>query len=46
MFSASNVAFVLTDPSEDDNPIIYVNRAFKTLTGYSADAAIDRNCRF
>lgn len=40
------MAFVLTDPSEDDNPIIYVNRAFKTLTGYSADAAIDRNCRF
>ena len=46
IFSASNVAFVLTDPHKDDNPIIYVNRAFEALTGYSAAAAVGRNCRF
>lgn len=46
IFSTSNVAFVLTDPSKPDNPIVYVNRAFEHLTGYSAQAAIGRNCRF
>lgn len=46
IFSSSSVAFVLTDARRDDNPIIYVNRAFETLTGYSLDAAVGRNCRF
>lgn len=46
VFSASSVAFVLTDPTLEDNPIIYVNRAFEKLTGYAAEAAIGRNCRF
>ena len=45
-FSRSTVAMVLTDPNQDDNPIVYVNRAFERMTGYSADAAIGRNCRF
>ena len=46
IFTASNVAFVLTDPWQEDNPIIYVNRAFEILTGYAYDAAVGRNCRF
>lgn len=46
IFSSSNVAFVLTDPNQDDNPITYVNRAFERLTGYSAAASVGRNCRF
>ena len=45
-FSRSTVAMVLTDPRQDDNPIIYVNRAFERMTGYSAAAAVGRNCRF
>ncbi|KQT84002.1 PAS domain-containing protein [Aurantimonas sp. Leaf443] len=40
------LALVLTNPHLPDNPIIYVNRAFENLTGYSAAAAIGRNCRF
>ena len=40
------VALVLTDPNLPDNPIVYVNRAFTALTGYAADAATGRNCRF
>ncbi|MFC4667426.1 PAS domain-containing protein [Seohaeicola nanhaiensis] len=37
---------VLTDPRLEDNPIVFVNRAFEKATGYSAAQAIGRNCRF
>lgn len=37
---------VVTDPLQDDNPIIYVNRTFERITGYSFDEALGRNCRF
>ncbi|PWJ18064.1 PAS domain-containing protein [Jannaschia seohaensis] len=40
------LSMVLTDPTRDDNPIIYVNSAFERLTGYTASAAVGRNCRF
>ncbi len=40
------LAIVLTNPHLDDNPIIYVNHAFETVTGYSKEAALGRNCRF
>lgn len=36
----------ITDPTVPDNPIVYVNTAFTELTGYSADEAVGRNCRF
>ncbi|MGR3491843.1 MAG: PAS domain-containing protein [Shimia sp.] len=42
----SGVAMVLTNPRLDDNPIVYVNRAFEDVTGYSQAAAVGRNCRF
>ena len=37
---------VITDPNQDDNPIIYVNEAFVNIFGYSAEYAIGKNCRF
>ena len=40
------LALVLTNPNIADNPIIYVNRAFETVTGYSQVSAVGRNCRF
>ncbi len=40
------LAMVVTNPRLPDNPIVYVNRAFERLSGYSSDAAIGRNCRF
>ena len=40
------VSIVVTDPRLPDNPIVYVNRAFTELTGYSSSAACGRNCRF
>ncbi|MEI4195155.1 sensor histidine kinase [Roseovarius sp. E0-M6] len=39
-------SIVLTNPAMDDNPIVYVNRAFEEMTGYSRETAIGRNCRF
>jgi len=36
----------VTDPHQDDNPIIFANRAFLEMTCYSAEELIGRNCRF
>jgi PAS domain S-box-containing protein len=44
--AASRDALVITDPNELDNPIIYANPAFERITGYSAEGAIGKNCRF
>lgn len=46
IFEGSEIAMVLTNPRAEDNPIIFVNRAFERLTGYPADLAVGRNCRF
>ncbi|QIK95274.1 PAS domain-containing protein [Sphingomonas sp. HDW15A] len=42
----SPVAMVVTDPTAPDNPIRLANEAFRTLTGYSENEIIGRNCRF
>jgi PAS domain S-box-containing protein len=36
----------LSDPDQEDSPIIYANEAFERLTGYSQEEIIGRNCRF
>jgi PAS domain S-box-containing protein len=40
------VGITITDPDREDNPMIYVNEGFESLTGYSETEAIGRNCRF
>lgn len=40
------ISLVIADAQLDDMPLIYVNRAFERMTGYSSDAIIGRNCRF
>ena len=40
------IGITITDPSRDDNPLIYVNSGFERLTGYSESESLDRNCRF
>ena len=37
---------VITDPNQDDNPIIFTNPSFTAITGYAAPEAHGRNCRF
>ena len=44
--AASSNGIVITAPDQPDNPIIYVNPAFEYITGYSAQEALGRNCRF
>ncbi|HBA65558.1 MAG TPA: PAS sensor protein, partial [Methylococcaceae bacterium] len=36
----------LADPDLEDMPIVYANKAFETVTGYSQEEVIGRNCRF
>ncbi|MCA0972541.1 PAS domain-containing protein [Halobacillus litoralis] len=37
---------VITDPEQEDNPMIYCNQGFKDLTGYEEAEILGRNCRF
>ncbi|MGM0896467.1 MAG: PAS domain-containing protein [Bacillota bacterium] len=46
MLNGSKVAAVVTDPEQQDNPIIYFNETFAQLTGYTEHEIIGRNCRF
>lgn len=36
----------LADPDIEDMPIVYANKAFENMTGYSQEEIIGRNCRF
>jgi PAS domain S-box-containing protein len=44
-FKATRMPMLITDPRQDDNPIIFCNNAFCTLTGYSAEELVGQNCR-
>lgn len=42
----TRMPMVVTDPNQDDNPIVFVNRAFLDMTGYEESAVLGHNCRF
>ncbi|WP_238192360.1 histidine kinase famiy protein [Methylobacterium frigidaeris] len=42
----TRMPMILTDPRQPDNPIVFANRAFQDLTGYTQAELIGRNCRF
>jgi PAS domain S-box-containing protein len=42
----SPIGIAITDPSLDDNPMVYANDQFCELTGYERDEILGRNCRF
>jgi PAS domain S-box-containing protein len=44
--TASTNSIVITDPNQPGDPIVYVNPAFERTTGYAAEEAVGRNCRF
>ncbi len=39
-------AISIADATQPDFPLIYVNRTFETLTGYTAQDVLGKNCRF
>ncbi|WP_019498621.1 ATP-binding protein [Pseudanabaena sp. PCC 6802] len=44
--AASSNGIVISDASQPDMPVVYVNPRFESITGYSATEVIGRNCRF
>ncbi|WP_390586106.1 PAS domain-containing protein [Erythrobacter sp. MTPC3] len=42
----TRMAICLSDPHSKDMPILFANRAFRRLTGYSEAEIVGRNCRF
>lgn len=44
--TSTTVSFCVTDPSQADNPVIYISDGFTKLTGYEFDDVVGRNCRF
>lgn len=43
---STDVSFTISDPAQEDNPLVWVNPAFTRITGYGFDEALGRNCRF
>ncbi|EMA08337.1 PAS domain-containing protein [Haloferax denitrificans] len=46
VLDAVDVGIAAIDPSLPDDPVVYLNEAFETLTGYDAESVTGRNCRF
>lgn len=46
MVKATRTPMVITNPRLPDNPIIFANAAFISMSGYSEDEIIGKNCRF
>jgi diguanylate cyclase (GGDEF)-like protein/PAS domain S-box-containing protein len=44
--AASSNGITISDAGQPDNPLIYVNRSFELMTGYSAEEVLGSNCRF
>lgn len=36
----------LADPDQDDMPLVYANKSFERMTGYTQEEVIGHNCRF
>ena len=43
---STRMPMVITDPAQDDNPIVFCNESFQRMTGYDRDEIVGRNCRF
>jgi PAS domain S-box-containing protein len=46
ILDSTNNGITLSDPDQHDMPIVYANKSFETMTGYSQDEILGRNCRF
>lgn len=41
-----DTGITISDPNLPDNPLIYANKAFSSITGYTTDEAIHKSCRY
>ena len=46
VIDGSSSGFAISDATQADLPLIFVNQAFETLTGYSEREVVGQNCRF
>ncbi|MGM0564624.1 MAG: putative bifunctional diguanylate cyclase/phosphodiesterase [Pseudomonadota bacterium] len=46
ILDAVTVGVAVVDMQAEDRPLVYVNRRFSEITGYSAEESLGRNCRF
>ncbi|QXM23791.1 response regulator [Elioraea tepida] len=44
--AAAPTGVVISDPSREDCPIVFLNPAFTRITGYAPEEVLGRNCRF
>lgn len=44
--NSAKSGIIITDNRQPDNPIIYCNKAFENISGYSHNEIIGHNCRF
>lgn len=42
----SSSGFAIADATKDERPLIYVNKAFERISGYTATEVLGTNCRF
>ncbi|HZF84576.1 MAG TPA: histidine kinase famiy protein [Burkholderiaceae bacterium] len=42
----TRMPMLVTDPRQSDNPIVFANRAFVAMTGYTREEIVGHNCRF
>ncbi|WP_156321243.1 PAS domain-containing protein, partial [Bacillus sp. JCM 19041] len=42
----TRVGVLVTDPDQEDNPIVYMSEGFTKMTGYSKEEVLGSNCRF
>ncbi|KAK3248666.1 hypothetical protein CYMTET_41871 [Cymbomonas tetramitiformis] len=45
-FAAATDGIIITEPNLPDHPIVYCNKNFEYLTGYTSAEILGRNCRF
>jgi len=45
VMEATSAGITVTDPQQTDNPLVYCNRAFLEMTGYTAGELLGRNMR-
>ena len=46
LFKDYDASFVISNPREPDNPIVYASAQFFQTTGYAPAEILGRNCRF